>query len=356
MEPMMQYPHYQVVYKLPKKISTKALAQKLFIEERTMCFVSGYYLKPYVTNEFKLIDCTMGGDTSHDGFHQTSIPTSVFLDTSNDLCDKTSTLPNAYPTKEQVIAAMQNLGMQTSDTIVLYSQPHRDSSMTRVYHILSSYGFADVTILGGGLLKFQQEGYPTCPGIDYSGPASEIKDLADPSPYLIQMDEIVEFALGKRPNMQLIDARGEESFNGHDPNLPEGCRQGHVPGAINISADSLIVEADDTFKKYNELIKIFESHGIDRNKDIVVMCKTGVSATIAYMALVFTEFSGMRLYDGSWTEYGSHDTPKQELVPKFPLYAQPSMMSAPQYVLVCQNNQYMLLPAEKQDYHPVYEA
>jgi thiosulfate/3-mercaptopyruvate sulfurtransferase len=363
MEIAAQYPNYQVVYKMPKKITPKQLADMLFIEERTMCFVTGYYLKPYTKNEFKLIDCTMGGDDAHKSFLETSIPTSVYLDTSNDLCDKTKTLPNAYPTEEQVKTAMQNLGMKTSDTIVLYGQPHRDSSMTRAYHILTAYGFNDVTILDGGLLDYTMKGYPTCPGIDFSGEKSEISELADPTPYLIQMDEIVQFAKGEKPNMQLLDARGEESFNGHDPNLPEGCRQGHVPGAINIPADSLINAEDDCFLKYPELVKIFQAKGVDQNKDIVVMCKTGVSATIINMALTFVGYSGIRLYDGSWTEYGSHDTPSVQIPQRMPLYMQPSampffvqsnQMPAPQYIVIPSGEQYMAIRDDK-GHLPVYQ-
>lgn len=352
MEQTIQYPYHQVVYKLPKVITAKTLAQNLFIEERTMCFVTGYYLRPYVNSPFRLIDCTMGGENSHKKFLDSSIPTSCFLDTSNVLCDKSSPLPNCYPTKDQVISAMDNLGVTTSDTIILYCQDHMDSSMTRVFHILTSYGFNDVSILDGGLFKFKQEGYPTVPGVDYTGPASDIKELADPSPYLIQMDEIVEFAKGNRPNMILIDARGPDSFNGHDPSLPPGCRQGHVPGAINISAD-LFINEDDTFKKYTELVQIFEQHKIDPSKDIVCMCKTGVSATVAYVALVMVGYSGMRLYDGSWTEYGSNDTPSAVIAPKFPMYMQPTPFVTPQYVLVPAEH-YMLLQNNK-DHYPVYK-
>lgn len=353
MEVITQYPNYQIVAQKPKLIHPRVLAKRLFIEESTFCFVTGYYLRPYCNQDFKLIDCTLGGDAAHEGFHHDSIPTSVFLDTSNDLRDKSSDLPNAYPTKEQVISAMENIGIKTSDTIVLYGQPHMSMSSTRVFHILTSYGFSDVSVLDGGILKFTQEGYPTTPGIDYQGPASKIADLADPTPYLIKMDEVVEFALGKKPNMQLIDARGSEAFNGHDPNLPPSIRQGHVPGAINIPGDIFINSKDDTFKSYDEIIKIFESHGIDRNRDIVCMCKTGIMATLAYMALTMTGYSGMRLYDGSWSEYGAHDTPSAQLVQKMPIYYQPAMMPTPQYYIVPSGQQYAAIQDDK-GYLPVY--
>jgi thiosulfate/3-mercaptopyruvate sulfurtransferase len=249
---------------------------------------------------------------------------------------------------------MQNLGMKISDTIILYGQPHSDSSMTRVFHILTAYGFNDVTVLDGGLLKFEQQGYPTTPGIDYTGPASEIQELADPTPYLIKMEEVVEFALGKKPNMQLIDARGSASFNGNDPNLAPGIRQGHVPGAINIPADTFIDASDDTFIKYNAMIDIFNAHGIDQNKDIVVMCKTGISATVDYVALTFAGFTGMRLYDGSWTEYGSNDTPSVPVIQKMPFYIQPSMMPVPQYIIMSGGQKYMAI-TDDSSHLPVYK-
>jgi len=353
MESIQYYQPYQYVQP-PKRISAKAVARSLFIEERTLCFLTGYYLKPYISNEFRLLDCTMGGDNAHNAFHKTSIPTSAFLDTTNLLIDTTAKYPNGYPTKDQVTNAMQKLGIQKSDTIVLYCQPHKDSSMTRVYHILDSYGFEDVSILDGGLLKFTQDGYPTTPGVDYTGPESEITDLRDPSINLIKMDEIVEFALGKRPNMQLIDARDAVSFDGHAPDNIPGCRQGHVPGAINIPATMFINESDDTFKTYKELVQLLKSYNIDPQKDIVVMCRTGISATIAYMGLVFAQYTGMRLYDGSWSEYGSNDTPSLKVAPKIPFYYQPSIAPTPYIIVLPSGEQYMAIKDDS-GYYPVYQ-
>lgn len=339
-------------YTTPKIISAKAIANELFIEERILCFVTGYYLKPFIQNAFRLIDCTMGGENAHKNFLSEAIPTAAYLDTSNLLVDKTSKYPNTFPTKEQVVDAMQNLGVKIDDNIVLYCQNHMVTSMTRVYTILSSYGFKAVSILDGGIFAYKKLGYPVAPGVDYTGPKSEITDIVDPTPHLMKMEEIVEFAKGKKSNMQLIDLRDSESFNGRDPSPFSGCRQGHVPGAINIPA-SLFVNEDDTFKKYSECIQIFESNGVKWNKDIVVMCKTGVSATVGYMALTFIGHQGMKLYDGSWSEYGSNDTPSSPVVPEYPMYFHSGMAPTPQYYVVPSGDYYMALQGDK-DHYPVY--
>lgn len=344
--------YYQPANTTPKIISAKAIANELFIEERTFCIVTGYYLRPYISNKFRLIDCTMGGEGAHGKFTECAIPTAVYLDTSNHLVDKTSKYPNTFPTKEQVIEAMQNLGIKTDDNIVLYGQDHMVTSMTRVYTILSSYGFSDVSILDGGIYSYKKQGYPTTPGMEYTGPKSEITDLKDPSAHLMKMDEIVEFAKGNKKNMQLIDLRDSESFNGRDPNPFPGSRQGHVPGAINIPASSFINE-DDTFKKYSEIIQIFEANGVNWTKDLVVMCKTGVSATVGFMALTFIGHKGMKLYDGSWSEYGSNDTPSTPVVPEYPMYFHSGMIPTPQYYVVPSGDYYMALQGDK-DHYPVY--
>ena len=204
MEPSEFYPNYQVAYWQPKLLTPKAIANEIFIEERTFWFVTGYYLNPYRSNKAKLIDCTMGGEDAHKNFLKWAIPTAVFLDTTNKLTDKTSKIPYAYPKKEQVVEAMQDLGMNLDDNIVLYWQPHLVHSMTRVYHILNSHGFTDVSILDGGLFNYIKQGLPTAPGVDYTGSKSVIKYIKEPTAHLIMMDEIVEFALKKKPNMQLL--------------------------------------------------------------------------------------------------------------------------------------------------------
>lgn len=349
------YPVYYTQYTKPiPRISAHVLARNLFIEEKMFCFTTGYYLKPFIQGEFKIIDCTMGGDNAHAAFLKEAIPNAIYLDTSNDLTDKTSKYPNTYPTEEIVIAAMDKLGINLNDTIVLYGQPHMDSSMTRAWHILNSYGFTDVSILDGGLLSYTQHGYPTTPGIDYTGPSTDLKNLTDPTKYLCKMDEVVEFALGKKPNMQLIDCRSQLQFEGQDPSLPPGCRQGHVPGAINIPADQFINASDDTYLKYTELVNLLTSNGIDSSKDIVVMCKTGVSATVGFMGLLFAQFPNIRLYDGSWTEYGSNDTPSTAVVPQYPMYAHPSMVPS-SYILVLPSGEQYMAINDNQNHYPVYQ-
>ncbi|CAI2376301.1 unnamed protein product [Moneuplotes crassus] len=273
-----------------------------------ICISLGICLNPYHYQDIKLLDCTMEDESHHVDFVTKSILHAIYLNTSFSLTNLETDLIHAYPTKEQVINTMQNFGVHLDDKIVLYSQPNFVKHSTRVFHILKAYGFTDVTVLDGGLLKYIQDGYPTAPGVGYTGPVSQIEDLDNPFLYLAQMKEVIEFAEGKNPNIQLIDARDDEEYYGNDPHLPSYIRQGHVPGSIHIPSEEFL-NPDDTFLKPPEIQKILESKGVDRNKDIIVMCRTGLKATVNYFALKMVGYPNVRLYDGSWVEYEDSNGP-----------------------------------------------
>ena len=150
----------------------------------------------------------------------------------------------------------------------------------------------------------------------------------------------------------VFDFRDSESFNGRDPNPVPGCRQGHVPGAINTPAQ-LFLNSDDTFKTASEIIKIFESNGINWNKDIAVMCKGGIAATVGYMALSIIDNKGMRLYDGSWIEYGSNDTPSSSYATDYPMLMPQTIAPVPQFCILSSGDYYMALQNDQENY-PTY--
>ena len=80
-------------------------------------------------------------------------------------------------------------------------------------------------------------------------------------------------------------------------------RSGHVENSINLPSQLLINE-DRTFKKMNELKRIFEEKKINIEKDKAFSCGSGITATI--LGLANSIISGKKpvIYDGSWAEYG----------------------------------------------------
>jgi thiosulfate/3-mercaptopyruvate sulfurtransferase len=102
---------------------------------------------------------------------------------------------------------------------------------------------------------------------------------------------------------QLIDARGEQRFLGLQPEPRRELRSGNIKGSINLPFQK-IINKNRTFKKKDELIKIFKSKDISFEKEMAFTCGSGVTACI--LGLANSIISGKKpiIYDGSWAEYG----------------------------------------------------
>ena len=57
-------------------------------------------------------------------------------------------------------------------------------------------------------------------------------------------------------------------------------------------------------KSNEEIIAIYKAGGIDTSKPIINTCGSGMTACVNDLALNLIGHTDLRLYDGSWTEYG----------------------------------------------------
>ena len=70
--------------------------------------------------------------------------------------------------------------------------------------------------------------------------------------------------------------------------------------AASLSKDGALLPADELRRK-------FEEAGVDLGRPVVTSCGSGVTAAILTLALETLGHRDNRLYDGSWTEWGSRD-------------------------------------------------
>ncbi len=84
----------------------------------------------------------------------------------------------------------------------------------------------------------------------------------------------------------------------------KGARMVKTP-AYNITVPAL-VGPDNRYKSKEELMKLFAKAGIDGKKPIILYCNTGaVSAFYFYALHEICGFTDVRMYDGSWVEWGN---------------------------------------------------
>jgi len=228
------------------------------------------------------------------------IPGAGFLDI-DAVSDRTNPAPHMLPSAAAFGAAMERLGVGSGDRIVVYdNSPTRTAA--RGWFMLRHFGADKVAILDGGFQKWLVEGRPTESG---EPPQRDAKFEA------AERDEVVtKQQLLAGTGLPWVDARGRPRFEGSEADPRPGVAPGHAPGARNLPFGSLYRD-DATFKPVDDLRRLFAEAGVDPKRPFVASCGSGVTANSLIFAAHLIGNDDTRLYDGSWSEWGSDpETPK----------------------------------------------
>jgi thiosulfate/3-mercaptopyruvate sulfurtransferase len=82
-------------------------------------------------------------------------------------------------------------------------------------------------------------------------------------------------------------------------------RYGRIPGARHLFFEDML-NADKSFKPPEALASVVARRGVAHDKDVILYCRLSHRATVLYFALTqLLDFENVRVYDGSWTEWGN---------------------------------------------------
>jgi thiosulfate/3-mercaptopyruvate sulfurtransferase len=110
----------------------------------------------------------------------------------------------------------------------------------------------------------------------------------------IELDELER----RLDEVTVVDVRHLYEYDG---SLGSPCdpRQGHIPGAVHLDVDDLVLLGVD---------EVAERLGVERGAEIVAYCHSGSRSALAAQVLRHLGFEG-RNYRGSWHEWSQTDLP-----------------------------------------------
>jgi thiosulfate/3-mercaptopyruvate sulfurtransferase len=211
-----------------------------------------------------------------------------------------------FPSPEEFARRMGAAGIGNDTTVVFYGEGLQFG--VYAWWVFRYCGHERVRVLDGGRKRWVSEGRALVKEAPAPRPPARYSPGGRNESMRILRDDVLR-ALDA-PQTLLLDARSPEEYRGERVSAPGGpdhgaIRYGRIPGAQHLYFEDLL-RADGSFKAPEELAPLVEHRGVSQDKDIIVYCRLSHRATVLYFALTqLLGFSRVRVYDGSWTEWGN---------------------------------------------------
>jgi thiosulfate/3-mercaptopyruvate sulfurtransferase len=262
--------------------------------------VSGEELAAHLRDQDLLVcDCRFAGDgeTSRARYESGHVPGAIHVYWLDDLSAADTSVTTFLPGAEEAADRLGRLGITHGKTVVAYSDGG-NLYASRLWHVLAHYGHDRVALLDGGLEKWEADGRPLEHGTVHPSPA---RFEPRPSSWMrgIEAEEILRRLEDRE--LRIVDTRSPEEFSGEQLRAARG---GHIPGATLWPWDENL-SADGTMRDPADIRRRAEAAGLDPAQELVTYCQGGVRAAHAALALRLAGYSRVRVYDGSWAEWGN---------------------------------------------------
>ncbi len=279
--------------------------------ERSNFLVSTNWLQEHLTDQnLVIVDCHWDSNA----YLRAHIPGALMRPGHSYIKSEVDGHVSKYlPTAHEFTAMAGQLGI-TQDSLVVCYDEWSNHFATRFWWVAAYYGFNHVKLLDGGWQAWVEAGLPiSCKNEGYKDAEAPFETKERPSSN-IDLKEVM--SVYNDPHWQVVDVRSDEEFSGE--NSAGNKRGGHIPGALHLEWSQLLSEPHGPtgtrrFLPNDEMLTKLSSVGINREKNIVVHCQSGVRASFMVFCLELLDFPKVRLYDGSMGDWANQDeTPLEE--------------------------------------------
>ena len=245
-------------------------------------------------------DCRFAGDAegSRARYLAGHVPGAIHVYWLEDLCTADTTVTTFLPSREETAERLGRLGITQSTFVVAYSDGG-NLYASRLWHVLTHYGHERVALLDGGIERWHAEGRP----LD--------QESVSPTPGRFEPRSLgVMRGIGAEeiadrledPAFRVVDVRGPAEFSGEQRRAARG---GHIPGAVLWPWEENL-RPDGTFCTPVEIRDRAQAMGLFPDQELVTYCQGGVRAAHAALALQIAGYPRVRIYDGSWADWGNN--------------------------------------------------
>ena len=232
-----------------------------------------------------------------DGYVAGHVPSAIHLDLWGVSLIDTDPAPlKAFMWMIEHVLAVH--GVDRTAPIVVYDE-QSGIRAARAFWFLEYFGHQSVRMLDGGFGAWRRAGFAVereaapPPQSDWTG-AREDSCLAT--------WRTVRAAVG-RSGTVLLDTRSDGEYCGTTVRAKRG---GAIPGAVHIEwTRNLTPEGE--FKSASELRQMYEDAGVTPDREVITYCQGGYRAAHSYVALRLLGYPRVRMYIGSWKEWGDRD-------------------------------------------------
>lgn len=213
------------------------------------------------------------------------------------IADSTSSLPHTLPSPadfEQMVGA---LGISNSTGLIVYDRMGVFTA-PRVWWMFKIMGHDNIAVLNGGMPAWLAAGGETAETLSRPVAPARFKALFNAD--MLASFEQVRQAVDARDH-RILDVRSPQRFAGSGAEPRPGMAAGHMPGASNLFFQTLMDE-----QGLMDISRIPESLRTEAAEPVITTCGSGVTACILTLALHLNGVQA-RVYDGSWSQWGSRD-------------------------------------------------
>lgn len=274
---------------------------------RESILVSTDWLAEHLGDEtVRILDCRyyFDGRDGYAEYRTGHIPGARYCDWTQVTVDPNDPIAYRLASPEYMAARLGELGIGDEHTIVGYDD-EGGHFVARLWLALTRYGRADrLRILDGGWTRWLLEGRPVSTEEPQWPVARFTLPGPSPDPDLVADADDVLRAVAERSAL-VLDVRRLSEYTGEEIRARRG---GHIPGARHwFWQQSLDWDGDRRFLPAEQIAERLQAIGVAPETPVITYCHGGVRAAHAALALRLAGIRNVRVYVGSWAEWGNRD-------------------------------------------------